>query len=90
MKYIMSAVGLAGVLAVAGVAIAQQPVQTVNPNRHPNIAAAQRFCADAYQKIVIAQQDNHYDMAGHGDKAKALLYQASVELQLAADAANRH
>ena len=30
-------------LALGGIALAQKPVENVNPNRHPNLAAAQRL-----------------------------------------------
>lgn len=77
-------------LLVGGVAIAQKPVQNVNPNRHPNLAAAQRLSEQAYQKIVAAQQDNEWDMEGHAQKAKDLLDQANKELKQAAQWANRN
>jgi hypothetical protein len=37
-----------------------------------------------------AQQDNHYNLGGHAGKAKELLFQASEEIRLSADAANSH
>ena len=40
-------------LAAAGITIAQGPPErNINPNRHPNLAAAQRLCDQAYNKIV--------------------------------------
>ena len=77
-------------LALAGVAVAQKPAQNVSGARHPNIAAAQRLSAQAYQKIVAAQQANEWDMQGHAQKAKELLDQANNELKQAAQAANRN
>ncbi|HKE23180.1 MAG TPA: hypothetical protein VKB88_12515 [Bryobacteraceae bacterium] len=77
-------------LFVAGMAVAQRPAQNVNPGRHPNIAAAQRLTAQAFQKIAAAQQANEWDMQGHAAKAKELLDQANNELRQAATAANRN
>ena len=70
-------------------AIAPAPKQNVAAGRHPNIAAAQRLSAQAYQKIVAAQQANEWDMQGHAQKAKDLLDQANNELKAAAQAANK-
>ena len=81
---------LAVALVLGGIALAQKPVENVNPNRHPNIAAAQRLSEMAYQKIVAAQEANEFDMNGHAQKAKELLEQASQELKLAAETANRN
>jgi F0F1-type ATP synthase membrane subunit b/b' len=67
-----------------------QPVHNVNPNRHPNLAAAQRLSDQAFQKIVAAQQANEFDMQGHAQKAKDLLDQANKQLKLAAETANRN
>jgi hypothetical protein len=58
------------VLLCGGVVVAQKPAQNVNPNRHPNLAAAQRLTARAYQKIIDAQQANEWDLQGHAQKAK--------------------
>jgi hypothetical protein len=72
----------------AALAPAQQPKQTVSGARHPNLAAAQRFCQQAYDKTVAAQGANEFDMQGHAAKAKDLLNQANSELKAAAQAAN--
>ena len=77
-------------LFVAGMAVAQRPAQNVNAGRHPNIAAAQRLTAQAYQKITAAQQANEFDMQGHAAHAKELLEQANNELRAAATAANKN
>jgi hypothetical protein len=78
-------------LVTAGITIAQGPPErNVNPNRHPNLAGAQRLCDQAYSKIVAAQQANEWDMDGHAQKAKDLLDQANRELKAAAEAANRN
>jgi hypothetical protein len=82
---------LAGsLLFLSGMAVAQRPAQNVNPGRHPNIAAAQRLTAQAFQRIVDAQKANEWDMQGHAQKAKELLDQANNELRQAATAANRN
>jgi hypothetical protein len=77
-------------LLVGGVALAQRPKQNVSGRRHPNLAAAQRLVAQAWDKIGAAQQANEFDMEGHAKKAKELLDQANQELKLAAEAANKN
>lgn len=78
-------------LIAGGAAIAQHPpAENVNPNKHPNIAAAQRLTEQAYNKIVAAQQANEWDLGGHASHAKALLDQANNELKAAAETANRN
>jgi len=76
-------------LLACGVTIAQRP-DHVSAARHPNLAAAQRFAQNAYDKISAAQQANEFDMAGHAAHAKELLGQANEELKAAAEAANRN
>jgi hypothetical protein len=77
--------------ATAGITVAQGPPErNINPNHHPNLAAAQRLCDQAYNKTVAAQQANEWDMNGHAQKAKELLDQANRELKAAAEAANHH
>ena len=77
-------------LVLVSIALAQAPVDNINPQTHPNLAAAQRLSTQAYQKIVAAQQANDWDMAGHAQKAKDLLEQVNRELKAAALAANDH
>ena len=81
---------LALLLLSGAVAPAQKPKDNVSAARHPNIAAAQRFCTQAWEKIVAAQQANEFDMSGHAQKAKDLLDQVNKELKMAAEAANRN
>jgi hypothetical protein len=76
-------------LAIGGVALAQ-PKRNVSAARHPNIAAAQKFSQQAYEKITAAQQANEWDMQGHAAKAKSLLDQVNNELKQAAEAANKN
>ncbi len=77
-------------LLMGGIALAQRPKQNVSAGRHPNIAAAQRLSAQAYEKITAAQEANEWDMEGHAKKAKGLLEEANNELKAAAEAANRN
>ncbi|MBV9670637.1 MAG: hypothetical protein JOZ43_06745, partial [Acidobacteriales bacterium] len=67
---------------------AQEPAEDVSPERHPNLAAAQKLIREAYDKISAAQKANDFDMQSHAYKAKELLEQASKELKLAAGAEN--
>ena len=86
-----AAAGIAALLLVlAGLAVAQAPKKNVSAGRHPNLAAAQRLSAQAYQKIIAAQEANEWDMQGHAQKAKNLLDQVNNELKLAAGAANKN
>ncbi len=75
-------------LVLTAVALSARPVRNVSAARHPNIAAAQRLCQQAFDKITVAQQANEWDMQGHAKKAKELLDQASQELKEAALTAN--
>lgn len=72
-----------------GAIISQSQPQENVGRRHPNLMAAQRLCDQAYQRIVTAQQANEWDMQGHAQRAKELLDQASQQLKMAAEAANR-
>jgi len=80
---------LGSVLVVGGIALAQ-PKQNVSKGRHPNLAAAQRFSEQAYEKIMAAQEANEFDLGGHAKKAKALLEEVNNELKLAAQQANKN
>lgn len=82
----LALVGLS--LLAATSAFAQKPVRNVSAKKHPNLAAAQRLCDQAYNKISAAQSANEFDMQGHAQKAKELLEQANAELKQAAEAAN--
>jgi hypothetical protein len=75
-------------LAAGGVALAAKPAENIG-KKHPNLAAAQKLCAEAFDKIAAAQKANEYDMENHAQKAKELLEQAGGELKLAAEAANQ-
>jgi hypothetical protein len=77
-------------LACVSVTFAQAPVVNIDPHRHGNLAAAQSYIVQAYQKIDTAQRDNHDQLGGHAQKAKDFLTQADAELRLAANVANDH
>jgi hypothetical protein len=77
-------------LLVVGVLFAQQrPADDISPKLHPNLAAAQKLCNESYDKLVIAQGANDFDMEGHAKKAKQLLVEASHEMKAAAMAINK-
>lgn len=76
-------------LATAGNAFAQEPVQNIDPSRHGNLAAAQDLVRQAYDRLSVGQRENGNDLGGHAEKAKALLQQANAEIRLAADAAGQ-
>ena len=83
-------IALACVAMLAGPAFAREPVENINPARHPNLAEAQHLSREAYDRISAAQRANEWDMEGHAAKAKDLLQQVNEELKLAAIAANKH
>jgi hypothetical protein len=83
-------IGVVSCVILTGVAFAQRPKENVNPGRHPNLAAAQRHCQEAFDRIVAAQKANEWDMKGHAQKAKELLEKANYELKEAAEAANEN
>ena len=85
-KVLLGAVGI--LLFLGGMELAQRPEQNVRWDRHPNLAAAQRLCVQASEKIGAAQRSNEFDMGGHAQRAKDLLVQASEEISNAAGAAN--
>jgi hypothetical protein len=88
MKRTILAVILGLVMLAGTSAFAQKPVRNVSPKKHPNIAAAQKFCQKAFDCTVKAQKANEFDLGGHAQKAKDLLEQASAELKLAAEVSN--
>jgi hypothetical protein len=78
-------------MAIAGFVFAQKkPVENISAKKHPNLAAAQKLSAEAYEKITAAQKANEWDMDGHAQKARELLDQVNRELKQAAEAANRN
>jgi hypothetical protein len=84
----MIRVFVAMALLCAGVTYAQtKPVQDVNARISPNLAAAQTYMVDAFNKLTLSQTINNDDMNGHAANAKNLLIQASNEVSAAAKAA---
>lgn len=79
----------AGTLLCAGLVFGQGGVN-IDPARHPNLAEAQHHIAQAIEKVDVAQKDNHDELGGHAEKAKALLVQADRELKEAAEFADHH
>jgi hypothetical protein len=77
-------------LLCTGFMFAQKPVKNISPRKHPNLAAAQRLSAQAYDKVVAAQKANEWDLGGHAQKAKELLEQVNQELKQAAEASNEN
>ena len=71
-----------------GAVLAKAPVENVSAKKHPNLAAAQKLAASAYDKITAAQKANEFDLEGHAARAKELLDQVNQELKLATEAAN--
>ena len=88
MSKLVRSLALGLTLSLAASAFAAKPVQNVNPQKHPNIAAAQNLSRQAFEKVVAAQKANEWDMQGHAEKAKQLLEEVNHELKLAAEAAN--
>jgi len=69
--------------------VAQLPKENISGKRHPNLAAAQRLSQQAYERIVMAQEANEWDLQGHAQKAKELLEQVNNQLKMAATASNQ-
>lgn len=88
MKKVLVA-SLLGGIVLSSAAVLARPVTNIAPGRHPNLAAAQRLSAEAWDKVSAAQAANEWDLGGHAAKAKALLDQVNEELKLAAETANK-
>jgi hypothetical protein len=67
----------------------EKPATNISETKHPNLGKAQQLIDAAYARILEAQKANDFDLKGHAAKAKDLLEQASSELKLAAQAANK-
>ncbi len=81
LKIALAALALVGLLAGC--------VTAPEGPRHPNLVAAQELIENAIAKVQAAQRANEFDMGGHAARAKALLEQASEQIRLAAEAADR-
>lgn len=71
-----------------GVLFAQRPTANINPQKHPNLAEAQRDLQAAWGKVDEAQHDNKDELGGHANAAKEHLEAADRELKAAADFAD--
>ena len=72
----------------AGFLAAQQPLRG-----HPNLQKARQALNNADKWISASQEANEAvwkDEGGHGQKAKALIQQAKVQLDAAAEWVNHH
>ena len=80
---------LAGAVLIFGTALyAQRPATNIDPAKHANLAEAQRFIQQAYDKAVEAQKENKDELGGHAEKAKQHLAEADAELKQAAEYAD--
>jgi hypothetical protein len=79
---------LFGAVLLCGITLAQNPVVNIDRKVHPQLGGAQALIADAAGRIDVAISDKKINMHGHAEKAKQLLYQASLELKAAAEAAD--
>jgi len=86
-KRLLLAAVLGATLAGA-LLMAKTPASNVSAQRHPNLVAAQKACAQAYDKITAAQKANEFDMGGHAQRAKDLIDQANQELKLSVKSSN--
>ena len=78
-----------GAALICGSALfAQRPVADINPGKHPNLAEAQHFIQQAYDKAVEAQKANKDELGDHAEKAKQHLIAADQELKQAAEYAD--
>ena len=65
---------------VAGIAVAERV------RDWHDLEAAHHHVEEAIRELDHARAANHYDMAGHGAKAEALLHDAEREVHLAVEA----
>ena len=92
MKSLSTAAACIAILFTVGPTLAfSQPVPPPEQDvgrHHGNIEAAQRYTRMAYDRISMAQRDNHDNTGGHLRRAKELLDQASAEMKAAAEYVN--
>lgn len=80
---------LSGTALICGGALfAQRPATNIDASKHPNLAEAQHFIQQAYDKAEAAQKANKEELGGHAEKAKQYLADADQELKLAAEYAD--
>lgn len=86
-RIVYTLLAIAAALAACAVT-AQVPVQNIDPERHGNLAAAQRLVVQSFERLSDAQVANNYRLGGHVERAKDLLRQANEEIKMAAETAN--
>jgi hypothetical protein len=79
---------LAALLVLAGVAVAQRPVENIDPHKHPHLASSQHHLMAAWQDAETARTDNRQELGGHAEKALEHIVAADRELKEAAEYAN--
>jgi hypothetical protein len=89
MKLTPSKAVAAALVVAATAALAQEPVQDIDPYRHGNLATAQNLVRGAYDRLSEAQSANRDALGGHAARAKELLREAAQEIKAAAITANR-
>ena len=87
---LLRASALAALLVLGGAAVAQKPVESIDPHRHPHLAAAQHHIVQAFAEAELARTDNHEELGGHDERAMTHLVAADHELKDAAEYANVH
>lgn len=87
-KKVFAIPAMLATVLLCGITLAQEPVQDIDPNIHPNLAAAQKHVVEANAALQVAQKDNRGDMQGHAEKARYYLVQANIEIKAAASVAN--
>jgi hypothetical protein len=75
-------------LISGGVLLAQRPAENINPQKHPNLAAAQHDLREAWGKADEAQRENKDELGGHANAAKEHIEAADRELKAAAEFAD--
>lgn len=89
-KLMNPAIAIAALTAlVACAAVSGPPQLDIDPARHGNLAAAQQLVLNAYNRVTDAQVANDYQLGGHAARAKQLLSEASAEISMSAETANR-
>jgi hypothetical protein len=88
-KFVLTAIAAMAIFFAGTVFAQRKPPVDVSGKKHPNILAAQRLSREAFDKVVLAQKANEFDLEGHAQKAKDLLDNANKELKFAAEAANK-
>ncbi len=75
-------------LVCVATTFAQAPVTNIDPHKHADLAAAQSYIVQAYQRLDAAQHANKNQLGDHAQRAKDLLAQADREIRQAANVSN--